>query len=268
MDDNKLTVIESPSVSNSELMIKEAEQFAAAFRRLRQVAVGMTKPGDWIDMGGKPYLQAPGAERIIAVFGISVTDVTKEKTFDDDADGQYYTWTYSGTFSLKNGTSIRVDGTCSSRNKFFGVKNSEFKAMEDVDQENIKRAAYSKMYTVGIGKILGIRNMTWDDLKEFGIGQDNVAKVSYAKTDAEKTPEQKTDEAQRRLDIRNWLLQMCGNDAKMAEEKLAEITAFKGKDGNIVAGLRRVDYLKDKRLNIAHSNVKELFAEWEAGANG
>jgi hypothetical protein len=51
--------------------------------------------------------------------------------------------------------------------------------MSEFDETNIKKAAYSNLMVNGITRVLGIRNLTWDDLEPYGIKQGEVARVEY-----------------------------------------------------------------------------------------
>jgi hypothetical protein len=46
----------------------------------------------------------------------------------------------------------------------------------------VKKAAYTNLLGNGITRILGLRNLTWEDLQEFaGISKDQVGRVDYKK---------------------------------------------------------------------------------------
>jgi len=82
-------------------------------------------------------------------------------------------------------------GSCSSRDKFFAyvseirdrngnvIREASWKPLSEIDETNVMKAAYTNLLVNGITRLLGIRNLTWDDLKEFGIDKDKVAKVEY-----------------------------------------------------------------------------------------
>jgi hypothetical protein len=83
-----------------------------------------------------------------------------------------------GKASLGRGAeSIEAIGTCSSRDKFFG----KGKQIQDVDIANIKKKAYTNFYGNAVRKLLGLNNMTWEQLAMFGIRSGGaVAKVEFA----------------------------------------------------------------------------------------
>ena len=52
--------------------------------------------------------------------------------------------------------------------------------MSEVDETNIMKAAYSNCVANGITRLLGIRNLTWEQVKLGGIDPSKAAKVKYA----------------------------------------------------------------------------------------
>lgn len=159
---------------------------AAANRRVAQLdkiislALKRTNSNDWVDQDGKPYLCASGAEKIARLFGVCWKDVKCEKIISNDEKGQFYYFEYSAVFMLGN-DSITAIGTCSQKDQFFAKAKGEFKPMSEIDETNIRKAAYSNMVVNGVSRILGIRNLMWKELEASGIHKDKASKVSYAK---------------------------------------------------------------------------------------
>ena len=55
------------------------------------------------------------------------------------------------------------------------------KPLSEIDETNIRKAAYSNMVVNGVTRILGIRNLTWEEVKGGGIDPSKASKVSYGK---------------------------------------------------------------------------------------
>lgn len=157
---------------------------AAANRRVAQLekivslAIKRTNENDWVNQQGKPYLCSSGAEKIGRLFGVCWKDVKCEKVYSTDEKGQFYYFEYSGVFTLGN-DKITAVGTCSQKDQFFAITNGQMKPESEIDETNIRKAAYSNMIVNGITRILGIRNLTWDELKDSGIDQSKVQGVNY-----------------------------------------------------------------------------------------
>ena len=181
----------TPVVSESDLeaALKVAERNELLARKIKTLALKQTNPKDWADMDGNPYLQASGAEKIARLFGISwrICEGYPQRDDQKDDKGSYYVYTYKGEFEM-GGKTIEVIGTCSQRDRFFGRKGGELKNESEIDVTNIIRKAMTNMEVNGITRMLGIRNLTWEELAEAGLKQGQSAQVNY-KTKAGETEE-------------------------------------------------------------------------------
>lgn len=162
---------------------KQAEARIDAVIKIKQMALKVTNAHDWTDQQGKPYLQASGSEKVANLFNISWA--IDEPIMETEADGTI-TYIYKGKFSLA-GRSIEVEGSRSSRDTFFKKYNYDEKGNrageKPLDRRDLKMAAMTNLLGNGITRLLGIRNLTWEDLKTFaGITQEMVkGKVIYKK---------------------------------------------------------------------------------------
>jgi hypothetical protein len=162
---------------------EQAEKRADAMNKIKQVAIKLTNKFDWTDQGGKPYLQVSGAEKIARLFGISWR--ISEPEFEREESG-HFTYSYKGHFSLA-GATIEAIGTRSSKDGFFkkyqgrGDDRVELPPSE-IDKGDVKKSAYTNCIGNGITRLLGIRNMTYEDLQAYAnITPDMLGKVSYKK---------------------------------------------------------------------------------------
>ena len=171
--------------SSNQLDVTE-DILAAANRRIAQLdkivklSISRTNANDWVDQSGKPYLTCSGAEKIARLFGVCWKDVKSEKIISSDEQGQYYFYEFSGVFTL-GADSITAVGTCSQKDQFFAKVGGQMKPLSEIDETNIRKAAYSNMVVNGVTRILGIRNLTWDEVKEGGIDPSKTSKVTYGK---------------------------------------------------------------------------------------
>lgn len=248
-----------------EQVIEQAEKRVDLLEKVMKIAVKRTNSLDWVDQNGKPYLCGSGAEKIMPVFGISMRNPSFEKTFSTDDQGQYYMYIYQGIFSWQGGEIVAV-GTCTSRDKFFAWDSQakEYKPLSKVDESNVMKSAYTNMIGNGVTRLLGIRNLTWDQVKNMGIDSSKVAKVDYNKgSQGAQTAKPTEAERELRFEIREMLLEITEGNTSKAQNILEQETAFKGRDGNIVSGVRNIDYLKGKRLQIAHGKIKKRWEEYQ-----
>lgn len=178
--EKEMKIVEQPSEGALADALDIIESRNALFQRVMQVAISATSQGDWIDQEGKPYLQASGAEKVARRFGVRIYDVEIERENLSDDNGQYYLYTVTGKAAIGNGReSIESIGTCSSRDKFFGRAYGKNKPMQDVDIGNVKKKAYTNFMGNAITRLLGIRNLSWDDLSKYGINRSGKPGVTY-----------------------------------------------------------------------------------------
>ena len=194
---DKLAVVETesvPALADDTLIAiaRMAEARIDAVIKIKQLALKVTNPRDWTDQQGNPYLQVSGAEKIANLFNVSWSFLTPEPICETEADG-HYTYTFQGRFTM-GGRSIEVEGSRSSKDSFFkqnvyeGDKKREKTIDERDNRRDVKMAALTNLLGNGITRLLGIRNLTWDDLEKFaGIKKEQVGKVTY-KTGGDKPP--------------------------------------------------------------------------------
>lgn len=174
-----------PVIASETLIViaEQAEKRADAMNKIKQVAIKLTNKFDWTDQGGKPYLQVSGAEKIARLFGISWR--IDEPEFEREESG-HFTYSYKGYFSLA-GATIEAIGTRSSKDGFFKKYGYDTGSKQElppseIDKGDVKKAAYTNCIGNGITRLLGIRNMTYEDLIAFaGITPDMISKVDFKK---------------------------------------------------------------------------------------
>ena len=185
-----------PAIADDNLVAiaEKAEKRIDAINKIKRVALKVTNHNDWIDQNGRPYLQTSGAEKVARLFGISWR--IDEPEFVQEEDG-HFSYTYKGYFSLQ-GVTIEAIGTRSSKDGFFkkydySQKDENGKPMKvelppsEIDKGDVKKAAYTNCIGNGITRLLGIRNLTYDDLKEAGIDVSKITQVEYKTKGRQKT---------------------------------------------------------------------------------
>jgi hypothetical protein len=175
-----------PAIADDKLvsMAEQAEKRIEAVNKIKKLSLRVTNAHDWTDQGGKPYLQVSGSEKIARLFGISwrIGEPVKESL-----EGGHFSFTYKGEFTI-SGARIEAIGTRSSKDGFFkaykweGEGDNKQKVelpASEIDAGDVKKGAYTNCIGNGITRLLGIRNLTWEDLAETGITKENVGKVDY-----------------------------------------------------------------------------------------
>lgn len=167
-----------PAINDDSLLAvaEAAEKRIDAMVKIKRLSLKMTNAHDWTDQGGKPYLQVSGAEKIGRLFGISWRI---DEPVVEHEEGGHFGYTYKGYFTL-GGVTIEVIGTRSSKDPFFRkYKDGTELPPSAIDKGDVKKAAYTNLLGSGITRILGLRNLTWEELTAAGIEKDAVSKVDF-----------------------------------------------------------------------------------------
>ncbi len=143
-----------------------------------KVSIQRTNPKDWVMMGESFYLQATGAQKIRPIWGIYYRNrlVTKEAYPDGS-----YSYIVTGEVGSKvldqlyGEVTIEIDGGRSSTDKFFHKHDRE------PDPMDIRKAALANWEARAVTALLGLKNMSQEDLQKNGINIGGVAKVDYQK---------------------------------------------------------------------------------------
>lgn len=160
--------------------LQRLEQRAALMPRLIELAIKSTHPAQWMNIQGKPWPTGAACEVMARTCGVKLEKVQVDKEWSRDDKGEFYIYVARGTFKLPSEfDSIVVEGTCSSRDEFLGTETSKGRKLSEIDEGNIRKAAYTNMEVNGITRLLGVRNFDWDRLKKYGIDKDGLQKVEF-----------------------------------------------------------------------------------------
>lgn len=152
---------------------RRAEQRVEAVKKIKELSMRVTNAGDWIDENRRPYLRVSGAEKVARLFGVGWR--IDEPSIEEHPDG-HVSYTYKGYF-LMSGKEIEVIGTRSSRDPFFSRARGGDVDPATINRGNVKKAAYTNCVGNGVTRILGIRNLTWEELAAAGIRREGSASV-------------------------------------------------------------------------------------------
>ena len=250
-EENEAAVIYSNDIIS---LAMDAEKRIEAVNKIKMIALRVTNAHDWTDQGGKPYLQVSGSEKIARVFGVSWR--IDEPTFEKEESG-HYSYTYKGYFNVK-GAEVEAIGTRGSKDPFFSMKKGGTKPISEIDKGDVKKAAYTNCIGNGITRLLGLRNLSWDDLKIASIKKEDVGKITYNND----TPEMSEDAKNHKIRIEEMLSEMCEGDAVKTQACLLKITSFKGADGKTIVGKTSVDDLSEKAVTVTYGKVKAEYEKW------
>jgi len=173
-----------PAILDDQLVAvaEQAEKRIEAVKKMKSLALAVTNAYDWTDQNGKPYLQCSGGEKVARLFGVNWRIDPPERQVHEDG---HFTYKYKGRFELRS-TIIEVVGSRCSRDGFFTRRYKDDKPYDlpasEVDEGNVMKAAYTNCIGNGVTRLLGIRNMTWEEIERFAkFKKSDVTSIQYKK---------------------------------------------------------------------------------------
>lgn len=198
MEDQNNVPESIPAILSSDKLLaiaEQAEKRVDALNKIKLIALRTTNIKDWTDHQGKPWLQESGATKVGRLFGISWTIVGPElETYEDG----HFNYTYQGIFNLADiaieaiGSRQSKDGFFNTRYKWDDIKKKNMPhdvPPSEIDKGDVKKAAWANCLARGITTILGIKNLTWEEIEQHtGIKREQVTSIQYTKGKDKKKP--------------------------------------------------------------------------------
>lgn len=162
---------------------EKMEAYSKAMDTIINAIIKRSYAGDWVSHSKendpedkkKANIGAAAAERIATFLGIQERNWTPgEKEWSDDR--KHFTYTYEADFGFKNRW-IHAIGRAGTRDKFFGFAKGQWKALEDVQEDHIRTAAFRGCRKEGVRLLLGLRAIPVKKLIELGY---DASKINYA----------------------------------------------------------------------------------------
>lgn len=155
------------NTDNILYLAEKADKYIQAMNRIMDAALRITNELDWVLIGGKPYLQESGATKVARLFGISIQLIGKP-VIECDAEG-YKTYTYKARFMLKD-QFVECEGSRSMKEDFFAGKGDKKKKPDEIDERDVKMAAYTNCINNGIKRLIpNLRNIDVATLERAGL---------------------------------------------------------------------------------------------------
>ena len=180
--------------TNINQMIENVKCVAKLVESCRRAALVITTNEDWTNQYGKPYLGASGCQRLRAFFNVYVKDVKKKEYLDKegfpvcDFEGIIGAIIKKSTLGLLKPGEEDVElfhpegyffGGRTGKDEFFRKRKDGWLSAEEVDKSQLRGTAYSNFEANGISRLLGFRNLIWQELAQYGIQQSKVATFDY-----------------------------------------------------------------------------------------
>ena len=231
-------------------LAETADKRVAALKRLRLASIRATNNHDWVDQSGNPYLQASGGQKIAPLWGIGWQILSHSKTISSDADS--YIWESILRFTDPTGRIVEAIGTRSSKDDLFAKRGDTYLPMSEVDEPSIKKASVTNCVGRGISEMVGLRNITWEELAEYGITRGKTHTITRTSASAPTK-----EDGEHKQELWDMLLEISGGDTKAAKQLLLDTTAFTSKDGKDIPGCPMTK-LGGKRLQVTIGKVRDM----------
>jgi len=289
------SIIQDNPLEMVEMLEKTASLAPRMIAARNTILAACTFPNDWkvFDSGDKATacLSSAGAERVGVHFGIKIFEVTHKKESWDDEAGKAYRYVFEGKAAMGSRI-IYCTGSYSTRDKFLGKVDGAFRDIKEINENHIRNAAYHIFQGNCVKVMLGLRNIPVGEYNKImnstGQDADKTTGHGYATGSQGDTS---TGDTVKQIELSKLLLEMAtanygfaidekgkysiiefplaGDDfLKAAQLSCWALTSFYSKrDKKIVGGFDSAKKAKGKRLEIALSNAKKMWPEFQESFN-
>ena len=161
------------------------DAYAKAYDAILNIIIKRSYPGDWVchDREDVPVerrkanIGAAGAERFANFLGVREANwIEHPKEWSDDK--KHYSYSFEADFSFQ-GITRHAIGRVGTRDKFFGFAHGAWKPLDEVDENDIRTAAFRDCVKKGITRLFGIRNIPLTKLRELGYDLAGIQFASF-----------------------------------------------------------------------------------------
>ena len=198
------------------------------------------------------------------------TDLPYKRTNYKDDAGDYYTYTCSCLWRLPWGEVVEGVSLVSSRDKFFGIEDDEFKDPADVNEASIAQKSVTEAFKQAVFVGLGLpKDVTAEELAKYGVdggaasghnfdnGRGNSG-GSKATTQDSRDKRAELESMCREMFAGGWKIK--GAMAATPEDMLRIVTENPDKGWG---GWKNFKGISEKALNMTHAEVSKAFDEFQ-----
>lgn len=266
MDDEVMVIDkrELPSVPSVTEIIEEAERRVKIYKKIRLVSLKATTESDWVNHHGQPYLMDDGTKAVAKVWGIDIFGIEVKKEWAEDESGRYYIYVAKGKAYSKSLKAYVEDvGICSQRDDFFGKADGKVKPLTMIDEGSVIKAAVTNLRQRLIKAIVGLKSVTWDELKAAGLNVEKIkAEEIKGKEGKQKQAVQLTEAESKMVEsIKKMAKRIADYTGSGVDVVIFENSKFVGKDGK-ERGARKVEELTSGAwVRKTYGNMKQIYDE-------
>lgn len=258
MDDDVVftEIMKAEPQKDMNVIVAEAETRAMVLKMVLPKLVKVCHARNILNMGGNPYIDNDGCQKIARIVGITYSRPEITSHFEDDPDTgkRVYVVDVVGEASAFGQTIIDVGGATSD-DKFFANRKESF---QETRQE-VRKKALANWQGRCVRALLGLKEMSWDELEDVGFKRDGAGSVDYRNerhSSGNDTTQDKDAADENRRKIREQISADVKSNAEAAADLLEAATAFPGKNGKQVPGVRHPDKLSEARARTTWNKIK------------
>lgn len=275
--------VEEPAVRDMSVVLVEAEARAKLMKSILPQLVRVCHSNNILSMRSKdkegndatrPYINNDGCQKIARIVGLSFgkPDVTlsyedmppeKEERWPDSGNikkagkpaRRAYIVEVQGEASLM-GQTVTEFGGASSEDGFYNRPNE---SPVEIRLE-VRKKAMANWQGRCVRTLLGLQGLSWEDLEATGeFSREKAGGVDY-KTGKHSAQKDTSGDQQAADDVRKKIADQIMTDVagnkEAAGDLLERMTAFTGKDGKEVPGIRSAAKMSDGRANTTWGRIK------------
>lgn len=167
-----VTQVKHQSLEDTLWLADNIEKLVLANKKIFTYILKSSIPGDFVAFGkGEKEtieMRGAGCERVARDVGISFNNWSEKLENFEDSIGQGYRYIYEADAVFRSRV-IRVMSIASSRTKFFGKEDGEFKEISEVNRDDVQVAARRGIHKEGVKALLGLRHLNRAELETYGV---------------------------------------------------------------------------------------------------
>lgn len=255
MSENEVMQVEAEH-ENAVVLLRDMESRVQMVKYAISVIPQVCHKRNILNMGGNPFIDNDGCQKIAIAAGISFGIPTIEKEWVDDPESgeRVYEVIVEGVARL-NTKEIYEVGGANSQDQFLAARKLPILRLKI----EVHKKALANWQGRCVRTLLGLKELTWEELKNAGFEQDKANSVDFNKGKSTGISE---DANEVRDKIRDAVLDAVDGNKTAAKELLEVLTTFEGEKGT-VKGKNNVKNLTDKAANFLWAKIKKNDNEWQ-----
>lgn len=285
------SIVSSPASnveSHVEMLEKQAQLMPRLLDAQNSILRACTYAEDWVMFDDQYELSSAGAERLLKHFPIGFSDIKVEKQEWEDKDGKAYRYVVSG-YAEMNDKRVYAEGNYSTRDRFLGRRNKQWRPIEDINENDIRAAARHIFVGQAIRTLLGIRRISAEQFAKMtqsaGLNPEDTNKGhSFQKPNKKETSPGKGDNSETKKKLydllartieggntvffdeetgKNGLSRLPGKPDKdefkaVAQQATKELSTWVNKDGEVIQGTDSILQMSEKQAAVCLGRLRTL----------